>query len=80
MIILYLLFVPVAQLDRVSDSDSEGRAFESHQAYTRKAEQFRYHSELFTEKRVCLDFANPFYIFGSFLTSPFLYILRTRTQ
>lgn len=24
---------PVAQLDRVSDSDSEGRAFESHQAY-----------------------------------------------
>ena len=33
MIILYMLFVPVAQLDRVSDSDSEGRAFESHQAY-----------------------------------------------
>ena len=26
-------YVPVAQLDRVSDSDSEGRAFESHQAY-----------------------------------------------
>ncbi len=25
--------MPVAQLDRVSDSDSEGRAFESHQAY-----------------------------------------------
>ena len=24
---------PVAQLDRASDSDSEGRAFESHQAY-----------------------------------------------
>ena len=27
---------PVAQLDRVSDSDSEGRAFESHQAYHKK--------------------------------------------
>lgn len=27
------LYAPVAQLDRVSDSDSEGRAFESHQAY-----------------------------------------------
>ena len=26
-------YVPVAQLDRVSDSDSEGRAFESHRAY-----------------------------------------------
>ena len=26
-------YAPVAQLDRVSDSDSEGRAFESHQAY-----------------------------------------------
>ena len=25
--------MPVAQLDRVSDSDSEGRAFESHRAY-----------------------------------------------
>ena len=25
--------VPVAQLDRASDSDSEGRAFESHRAY-----------------------------------------------
>ena len=25
-------YAPVAQLDRVSDSDSEGRAFESHQA------------------------------------------------
>ncbi len=28
--------VPVAQLDRVSDSDSEGHAFESHQAYQTK--------------------------------------------
>ena len=28
-----LIYVPVAQLDRVSDSDSEGRAFESHRAY-----------------------------------------------
>ena len=28
-----LTYVPVAQLDRVSDSDSEGRAFESHRAY-----------------------------------------------
>ena len=27
------VYVPVAQLDRASDSDSEGRAFESHQAY-----------------------------------------------
>ena len=27
-----LLYAPVAQLDRVSDSDSGGRAFESHQA------------------------------------------------
>ena len=26
-------YVPVAQLDRVSDSDSEGRAFESHRVY-----------------------------------------------
>ena len=26
-------YAPVAQLDRASDSDSEGRAFESHQAY-----------------------------------------------
>ena len=33
----YLMFyVPVAQLDRVSDSDSEGRAFESHRAYQKK--------------------------------------------
>ena len=30
-------YVPVAQLDRVSDSDSEGRAFESHRAYQKKA-------------------------------------------
>ena len=30
---MYLTYVPVAQLDRVSDSDSEGRAFESHRAY-----------------------------------------------
>ena len=29
-------YAPVAQLDRVSDSDSEGRAFESHQAYQQK--------------------------------------------
>ncbi len=28
---------PVAQLDRVSDSDSEGRAFESRRAYHTKA-------------------------------------------
>ena len=26
-------YAPVAQLDRASDSDSEGRAFESHRAY-----------------------------------------------
>ena len=30
------VYAPVAQLDRVSDSDSEGRAFESHQAYKKK--------------------------------------------
>ena len=30
-------YAPVAQLDRVSDSDSEGRAFESHQAYQSRA-------------------------------------------
>ena len=30
---LTVVDAPVAQLDRVSDSDSEGRAFESHQAY-----------------------------------------------
>lgn len=30
-------YAPVAQLDRVSDSDSEGRAFESHQAYQLEA-------------------------------------------
>ena len=29
-------YAPVAQLDRVSDSDSGGRAFESHQAYQKK--------------------------------------------
>ena len=29
---LFIISVPVAQLDRASDSDSEGRAFESHQA------------------------------------------------
>ncbi len=29
---LFTISVPVAQLDRASDSDSEGRAFESHQA------------------------------------------------
>ena len=29
----YIEYAPVAQLDRVSDSDSEGRAFESHRAY-----------------------------------------------
>ena len=30
-------YAPVAQLDRVSDSDSEGHAFESHRAYIEKA-------------------------------------------
>ena len=35
--IFYTIYVPVAQLDRVSDSDSEGRAFESHRAYQKKA-------------------------------------------
>ena len=32
-------YAPVAQLDRVSDSDSEGRAFESHRAYQKKTLQ-----------------------------------------
>ena len=31
--ITIILYAPVAQLDRVSDSDSEGHAFESHRAY-----------------------------------------------
>ncbi len=35
-----LLYAPVAQLDRVSDSDSEGRAFESHRAYQKKTTSF----------------------------------------
>ncbi len=34
--LFFNLYVPVAQLDRVSDSDSEGRAFESHRAYQKK--------------------------------------------
>ena len=34
---MFGIYVPVAQLDRVSDSDSEGRAFESHQAYQKKS-------------------------------------------
>ena len=33
-------YAPVAQLDRVSDSDSEGRAFESHRAYQTCGQQF----------------------------------------
>ena len=32
--------MPVAQLDRVSDSDSEGRAFESHRAYQKRKDAF----------------------------------------
>ena len=36
----YFFYVPVAQLDRVSDSDSEGRAFESHRAYHTCGEHF----------------------------------------
>ena len=36
-------YAPVAQLDRVSDSDSEGRAFESHQAYQRQIAAFKTH-------------------------------------
>ena len=32
-VIKIILYAPVAQLDRVSDSDSEGHAFESHRAY-----------------------------------------------
>lgn len=29
-------YAPVAQLDRVTDSDSVGHAFESHRAYQKK--------------------------------------------
>ena len=35
-VIKIILYAPVAQLDRVSDSDSEGHAFESHRAYEGK--------------------------------------------
>ena len=37
---LFTISAPVAQLDRVSDSDSEGRAFESHQAYQNTVAHF----------------------------------------
>lgn len=43
---LTVVDAPVAQLDRVSDSDSEGRAFESHRAYQARGEQFA-HPSLF---------------------------------
>ena len=33
------VYVPVAQLDRASDSDSEGRAFESHQVHQKKTSE-----------------------------------------
>ena len=42
-------FVPVAQLDRVTDSDSVGRAFESHRAYHMNETRF---SNNFFEKRI----------------------------
>ena len=32
--------VPVAQLDRALDSDSKGRAFESHRAYQKRKARF----------------------------------------
>ena len=57
--------MPVAQLDRVSDSDSEGRAFESHQAYQKKLvfKPFSaYASFLFSEKMHKLSFVCPAYI------------------
>ena len=38
---LTVLSAPVAQLDRVSDSDSEGHAFESHRAYQEKVLDFQ---------------------------------------
>lgn len=34
--VLLELFAPVAQLDRVSASEVEGRAFESHQVYKKE--------------------------------------------
>ena len=58
--------MPVAQLDRVSDSDSEGRAFESHQAYhvgmdiapfrfflCRKISHMRCHSSFIAKRHAC---------------------------
>ncbi len=35
-ILIVVVYAPVAQLDRVSDSDSEGRAFESRRAYQKQ--------------------------------------------
>ena len=37
MLVNTVKYVPVAQLDRVSDSDSEGRRFESCRAYQKEA-------------------------------------------
>ena len=37
MLVNTVKYVPVAQLDRVSDSDSEGRRFESCRAYQNQA-------------------------------------------
>ena len=39
--------MPVVQLDRTSDSDSEGRAFDSHRAYQITLKQLRSIAELF---------------------------------
>ena len=51
--------MPVAQLDRVSDSDSEGRAFESHRAYHVGTDlaPFRF---FFAEKSVTRAGVSPF--------------------
>ncbi len=46
-IILLLRCVPLAQLDRVSDSDSEGRAFESRMARQKKSPENTVFSGLF---------------------------------
>ena len=40
MLVNTVKYVPVAQLDRVSDSDSEGRRFESCRAYQTKKSVF----------------------------------------
>ena len=52
-----VIYAPVAQLDRASDSDSEGRAFESRQAHhTQK------HRHVFVDVFVCFYALNQYKI------------------